>query len=176
MCPRLISMIIGVYTHLIHMDKYWHISMYISVHSYIHVSTLSCSLALSSSFWTHAHANMPYFARAVWGRVDLVLVHSDMFRRICFQHIIFTGHSSGTDLLYDPLSVSHRFWKNWLYLYDTVLAIRHLTFIQPDWDRVIIHFEHWQFIEHYLGVPENVLLDITTVVAILGKKWVILIY
>ena len=82
------------------------------MHSYIHVSTLSCSSALSTSFWTHAHANMPYFVRAVWGWLDLlVLVHNDMCRRICFQHIIFTGHSSGTELLYGPLSVSLRFFK-----------------------------------------------------------------
>ena len=57
---------------------------------------------------------LPYFARDSWVCLDcdLVLVNYDMFIRICFKHIVFTGLSSGTWLLYGPLYVFHRFSKN----------------------------------------------------------------
>ena len=105
---------------------YWHIhtflyiwinvdinmSLYLKTHNYTFplFNSLLHSLILSKltpmqTLW--------YFAKDSWVRLDchLVLVNNNMFVRICFKHIVFTGLLSDTGLLYGPLYVFHCFSK-----------------------------------------------------------------
>ena len=139
------------------------------IHEYTHTYTFPLFhtfFELSSSFWSHSHANMPYFARTGWGRLDcnLVLLHTDMFSRIYFTHIVFTCVSSGTGLLTGPLSDPNRFSNNVNCTYIILLSYTPFNYYLARVGSCDDTFRLWQFIEQYLGE-----LGITTVVPILRK-------
>ena len=93
---------------------------------YRHVFTLSYSSALCYSFWTHAHANMPYFARAGWGPLDvgLILQHNDMFARIRLSILYLQAFHRVQGCFMVRYLFPTISQKLWLHLYDTVLTLR----------------------------------------------------
>ena len=94
---------------ILSLSLYLYTCVYTWKHQCIQVFIPTYSFSFSPSLWSHylcKHA-LSYQNQHGSTRLHAVQVHNDMSTKICFTHIVFTGLSPGSGLLYSALLFLH---------------------------------------------------------------------